>query len=158
MKIKSMFLASSLLLISSAVLASNPSVQKPIYSAIHYIVNNETGAPIKYFYTNIVSDVSPTGIFTSLPIGTSNFNFTIPVPGWAMAPEVTFVVTNNGDSNGAYIDTQVNWNLPPGTIMNPTNVTRNICTDSAHLAVSCNGYATGSPTTYNVVVNITKKS
>src|SRR3990167_9148975 len=67
-------LASLLFLPTAQAKRFKPSLIQ--YTAIHYIIDNETGTVIPSFYSTFNSLLTPNNINTSLPVGKSEFTFT----------------------------------------------------------------------------------
>lgn len=148
MKLKALLLTSSLILASTAFAATTSSSQDSLIKSIHFTINNETGASIKYFDA-CTDGLTPLYLDTSLPTGKSDFVFNVDKNDGSTI-SLAAKEHAHDKKNGAVIMTGVN--------LQPYSDPSNDCQGFGNLAANCTTFVTENPTTYNVVVDITNKS
>ncbi len=142
MKIKSLLLASSLLLTSAAFADDNSLVTKTIY----FTIDNKTGSVVKDLSVfSGITNLTPTKLaIKKLPVGVSRFEFDVVNIGQSAG--VALLVQNSGSN---YITTSAGITPEYAPYLNYS------CQSSGTLAVTC--HADSSPDgIYNVSVDVFK--
>jgi len=155
MNIRSALLITSLLLASSAALAASNSINPfNVFSEIHFTMNNETGAAIPHLHYVAAENVQEYVLPTSIPMGSYSFTDKVINPDPQIRTDVMFAAYDGPASNptGALF-------FGVRLIASPDYVPYSNCKtygDMSKLNCSTHTYVTYNPTTYNVLIDISK--
>ena len=118
------------------------------YSAIQYVIHNETGAPIKYFFAIDSRNLSPTSFDTSLPVGESRYTFKVidRAPDYQSNIALVASLAFSSNKDSITIDSDVNG-IPA----------ENYCHGYGKLTATCNVITDINDPIYHVIATIKKK-